>query len=177
MVGQLLRSETESGVSNASSTQALEGEISTFLMFGLGPQIYSTNVSRVREIVDLVEIQQLPNAPHDVLGMIDLRKQSIPVIDLASRMQITSGSQDDARIIVFEFGSPKMLRLLGIVADRVLGVREIAPEMIETLEHAVSGWKSDGVLGVIRSDDAQSLVINIEHYLNVPDAPGDFDFE
>lgn len=177
MATELLRSESENGALASVADESAEDGIVTFLMFEMGQRIYSTDVQTVREIVDLSKIEQLPNAPHDVLGMIDLRSQSIPVIDLAARMQIAANPQQDARIIVFEFGKPDALRLLGIVADRVLGVNGVAPERIELLDHAISGWQSDSVLGVIRSDDAQSLVLKIEQYLDVPDLPGDFDFD
>ena len=173
----LLRSEVEAGVPAATGNeQPCDGTV-TYLMFGLGSRHYAIDVTCVREIVDLTEIQQIPNAPHDVLGMIDLRSQSIPVIDLASRMQVTANPQADARIIVFEFAQSGRNCLIGVVADRVLGVREVGSDVIESLENAVAGWPGDGIVGVIRNDGAQSLVLRIEHFLQVENLPGEFEFE
>ncbi|PUB16441.1 chemotaxis protein CheW [Yoonia sediminilitoris] len=176
MQSALLRSEVLAGTQSDAGEETNTDGLATYLLFGMGTRNYATDVSNVREIVDLAEIRPIPNAPHDVFGMIDLRSQSIPVIDLAARMQVEATPETDARIIVFEFGTPDTLRCLGIIADRVISVSEIATGNIETLTHAISGWQGDGVVGVIRSGDMQSLVLRIEHYLNAPDLPGEFDF-
>src|SRR6056297_1463875 len=79
----------------------------TALSFVLGGQVFAVDVHHVREIVDLADIAPLPNAPHDVLGITDLRGQSIVIVDLAARLGTRAEPADDARIVVFEFGSPR----------------------------------------------------------------------
>lgn len=176
MQSALLRSEVLAGAQAKSGHATDNDGLATYLLFGLGTRNYATDVSNVREIVDLAEIRPIPNAPHDVFGMIDLRSRSIPVIDLAARMQVEANPETDARIIVFEFGQDDKMRCLGIIADRVISVSEIATGGIEKLTHAISGWQGDGVMGVIRSGDMQSLVLKIEHYLDAVDLAGEFDF-
>lgn len=176
MQSALLRSEVLAGAQVSVGSDTDTDGLTTYLLFGMGTRNYATDVSNVREIVDLAEIRPIPNAPHDVFGMIDLRKQSIPVVDLAARMQVEANPETDARIIVFEFGQDDKTTYLGIIADRVISVSEIATDSIETLSHAIPGWQGDGVMGVIRSGDMQSLVLKIEHYLDAVDLPGEFDF-
>ena len=98
MQNTLLRSEVLAGAQASAQPSAGNDGLATYLLFGLGTRNYATDVSNVREIVDLAEIRPLPNAPHDVFGMIDLRSQSIPVIDLAARMQVETHPETHARI-------------------------------------------------------------------------------
>jgi purine-binding chemotaxis protein CheW len=177
MQNVVLRSEKRAGVQTHAAPDTENDDVVTYLLFGLGTRNYAADVSNVREIVDLAEIRPIPNAPHDVFGLIDLRNQSIPVVDLAARMQVEANPETDARIIVFEFGKPEALKCLGIIADRVISVSEIATSSIESLSDAISGWQGDGVAGVIRFGDMQSLVLRIEHYLATVDLPGEFEFD
>ena len=64
---------------------AAEGETSsaTYLMFQLGQRIFAVDVRCVREVLAVCEILPLPNAPRDVVGVIDLRNQGIAIVDLA----------------------------------------------------------------------------------------------
>ena len=59
---------------------------STYLTFDLGDQTLGVEVRHVREILDLQKITRLPNAPMDVLGVVDVRGTSVPIIDLRARL-------------------------------------------------------------------------------------------
>lgn len=158
---------------------AAEGETSsaTYLMFQLGQRIFAVDVRCVREVLAVCEILPLPNAPRDVVGVIDLRNQGIAIVDLASRLGMATAPGEDARIVVFEVSNGTDEVSLGVVADQVLRVREVADEEVEPVAHTGADWKGDGVKGMIRTEDGLALILGIERFLAVSDTVGEYDFE
>lgn len=113
--------------SSATEGRDDESEGATFVSFELGGQGYAMEVAAVREILDPPKIRPLPCADYSVLGVIDVRGETVPVIDLASRLGApTPEIGDDARIMVVEDTfSDAAGRPLAVIADRVLDVLEI----------------------------------------------------
>jgi len=156
---------------------AEDEERSTVLTFALGKQIFAVDVHLVREILDMTEISPIPNMPHEILGMIDLRGQGIAIVDLASRIGASVENWDHARIIVFELPNKTGTTSLGVVADRVLRVRETDTSSdIEPVPDTLSGWTCSEASGMLRTDDGIAMLLRIESILSVGDQPGPFDF-
>ena len=68
-----------------------------YLTFGLGNEDYGLEILKVREIVSCMEVTPVPRTPAHVKGVINLRGQVIPVIDLRA----ADGSESTGRLIVF----------------------------------------------------------------------------
>ena len=60
--------------------------------FHLGEELYGVNIMDVKEIVKLQNVRFIPNAPYYVEGIINLRGEIIPIIDLHKRFKLQSGS-------------------------------------------------------------------------------------
>lgn len=107
---------------------------STFLTFDLQDQSFAVKVEYVREILDAEPVTKLPNAPPDVLGVIDVRGASVPVFDLYGRLGTTgTEGQADTRLVVFEIKTAQGgIRPVGILSDRVRDVTRIRTQDIET---------------------------------------------
>lgn len=104
----------------------------TYVTFDLAAQTFGVAVTSVREILDQQEICRLPNSRADCAGVIDTRGESIPVIDLASRLGLArSPIGPDSRIIVFEIEQDGGHHPIGVQADRVLDVTQIPASTIE----------------------------------------------
>ncbi len=149
----------------------------TVLTFTLGEQIFAVDVHRVQEILDRTAISPLPNAPHDVLGMIDLRGKGIAIVDLASRIGAVAARNQDARIIVFEFPSGDTFMSVGVLAERVLRVREMADKEIEPVPETLSDWNCDVAAGMLRTEDGIAMILDIDRILWNAGRPGAFDFD
>jgi purine-binding chemotaxis protein CheW len=152
----------------------------TLLTFVLGGQVFAVPVTHVREIVDPTEISALPNAPHDVLGLIDLRGKSVPVVDLAARLGLRADPGGESRIVVFSFdegegeaGSAS----LGVLTERVLRVADIPQESLEPLPDPLSGWRCEAATTLARTEDGRALVIDVDSVLRRSGQPGPFDFD
>lgn len=105
-------------------------EPQTFLTFSLGGQYFALSVAPVREILDEQPVATLPEAPTDVVGLIDVRGEGVPVIEVSHRLGVMASADRDRRIVVLEQpdggGRP-----IGVLADQVLSVVEIAAGGIE----------------------------------------------
>lgn len=164
------------GLDEVSDCDAEEIENPTVLTFTLGEQVFAVDVTFVQEILDLTTISPLPNAPHDVLGMIDLRGQGIAIADLASRIGAMVSQKNDARIIVFQFNKGDELTSLGVLADRVLNVREIGETDVEPVPDTLTGWTCDVAKGMVRTQDGIAMILDIDRILCGDARPGAFDF-
>lgn len=105
-------------------------EPQTFLTFSLGGQFFALSVAPVREILDEQPVAILPEAPSDVVGLIDVRGEGVPVIDVSRRLGVIATADRDRRIVVLEQTGGDG-RPVGVFADQVLSVVEIANGGIE----------------------------------------------
>ena len=137
---------------------------STYLTFDLGIQTLGVEVRNVREILDMQKITPLPNAPREVLGVVDVRGSSIPVVDLKSRLGIPSIEEgQDARIVVIEVAEGRTRKPLGILADRVRDVAQISEDEIEPCPSVGNGQWDSGILqGISRSGSDLIVLIRLD---------------
>ena len=91
------------------------------LLFRLaGQQLFALNVFKIREVLQLPRLTQMPQrAPH-VVGVIHLRGQTIPVIDLSGAIGMRPQPVTaDSTIIVTEYNRSVQAFLVGSV-DRIM---------------------------------------------------------
>lgn len=74
-----------------NSVSKVHGTIQ-LVSFKLGKELYGIEITRVREIILIAESTRIPEAPHYVKGLINLRSTVIPVIDLRARFGLPEGS-------------------------------------------------------------------------------------
>ncbi|HVM48773.1 MAG TPA: chemotaxis protein CheW [Candidatus Acidoferrum sp.] len=109
-----------------------------FLLFQVGENRYALETSRVVEVVPLVELKPLPQAPEGVAGVFDYRGRPIPAVDLASLMLGRPARELlSTRIVVVnypdDFGSN---HFLGLVAERVTStLRKDARDFVDPGGH------------------------------------------
>ncbi|WP_332856397.1 chemotaxis protein CheW [Duganella sp. S19_KUP01_CR8] len=133
------------------------------LIFHIGADRYGLRLRDVVRVLPLLELKQLPLAPDAVAGLMDFHGQSVPVIDLCRASGMASGADHfDTRIIVVDYHGPEGTdHLLGLRAERVLGVQEVAEAQL-----ANSGVQAAPFLGQVASDAAGMLqLVELEQLL------------
>jgi chemotaxis-related protein WspB len=94
------------------------------LLFELDGGRYAVEATRVVEVLPLVSIRPLPNAPSGVAGLIDLRGTPVPVLDLAQlTLGRTTRSRLSTRIVVVRDGTNGRVRLTGLLVERATDMR------------------------------------------------------
>lgn len=162
----------------ARDDQAARTASRTLLTFRLDGQVFAVDVTHVREIVDPSEITTLPGAPSGVLGMIDLRGDAIAILDLSAHLTLADARGPESRIIVFCFGEDHGTAVsVGVVAQQVLRVCEIASTGVAPLPETTMQWRNADIEGLVLTEDGKAILLDILRIFGGNrDLPGDFDF-
>ncbi len=143
-----------------------------YLTFALGQEEYGLEILKVREIIGYMEITAVPQTPHYVKGVINLRGQVIPVIDLRAKFGMeTTERTEETCIIVVEISQGDHNFSTGIVVDHVQEVLDIAGEDIEESPQFGSAVNTDFILGMGKIGDTVKILLDIDKVL----AGDDFD--
>ena len=136
--------------------------------FHLGEELYGVNIMDVKEIVKLQNVRFIPNAPYYVEGIINLRGEIIPIIDLHKRFKIQntvvaedSDVNDGGFIILNIEGSQ-----IGIIIDKVERVVSVKAEDVKEPPQMLSGIGSEYIEGVIRQEQGYLIMLNIRKLFN-----------
>ena len=127
---------------------------------------YGLEIIKVREIIGFMEITDVPQTPHHVRGVINLRGQVIPVIDLRAKFGMeTTETTDQTCIIVVEIGQGNRKFSTGIVVDRVQEVLDINGKDIEDAPQFGSSVNTDFILGMGKIGDSVKILLDIDKVL------------
>ncbi len=132
-------------------------ELLKVVSFHLGTEEYGVDITQVQEIIRMVEITHVPRAPHFMEGVINLRGQLIPIIDLRTRfgMKRTAVTKS-TRIVVTEIGTKRV----GIVVDSVSEVLNIPLDNVEDAPEMIAGVGTEYIQGVGKL--AERLIIMLD---------------
>ena len=131
--------------------------------FEIKGQVYAIEVEYVREIVRVLKITPLPNAPSLIEGVIDLRGTVIPVMDLGRVLNCGTGSTEmHARIIVLEVDG----LALGVWVDAATDVLTLDANRLEDIPELASQAGYDAVRHVVRRpDEAPIMVLSVDRLI------------
>ncbi|HEV8410816.1 MAG TPA: chemotaxis protein CheW [Gemmatimonadaceae bacterium] len=140
---------------------------SQYLTFVVGDAEYGVGILRAKEIIEYDTVTTVPNAPHFVRGVINLRGRVVSVVDLAVRFgrqpaEVTRRSC----IVVVEVDRDGVRDVVGIVADRVSEVAELPPDSIEPPPSFGSGVRTEWLLGLGRVDKRFVLLLDTDRVLS-----------
>jgi len=136
----------------------LSGEVVQVVSFRLGGEEYGVDISQVQEIIRMVEITRVPRAPRFMEGVINLRGQLIPIIDLRTRFGMDRiDKTKSSRIVVTEIGSKRV----GIVVDSVSEVLNVPIENVEDAPEMISGVGTEYIQGVGKLGDRLIIMLDL----------------
>ncbi len=137
-----------------------------YLTFALAHEEYGLEILKVREIIGYMDITAVPQTPHHVKGVINLRGQVIPVIDLRAKFGMeTTEVTEETCIIVVEISQDGHKFSTGIVVDHVQEVLDIAGEDIEEAPQFDSNFNADFILGMGKIGDNVKILLDINRVL------------
>jgi purine-binding chemotaxis protein CheW len=144
--------------------QQFSGTLVQVVSFELGSEEYGVDISQVQEIIRMVEITHVPRAPHFMEGVINLRGQLIPIIDLRTRFGMARAEHTKStRIVVTEIGSKRV----GIVVDSVSEVLNIPIEQIEDAPDMIAGVGTEYIQGVGKVADRLIILLDLSMVMTV----------
>jgi purine-binding chemotaxis protein CheW len=137
-----------------------QGELTQLVSFTLSREEYGVEVLKVREIIRMAGITQMPNAPQHVEGIINLRGKVIPVISLRKRFGLADReSTSQTRIIIMDIEG----ELMGFIVDAVSEVIRISAGEIQPPPVAATGGEEqDCIAGVINRADRMLMLLDLD---------------
>lgn len=144
-----------------------------YLLVSLLGQQYGIPIVKIREIIRMVAVTAFPNAPHYVRGLINLRGNTIPVVDLGLKLNL-GGSADDGRacIVVVEIAGETDVVTVGVVVDAVSEAVNIHGSEIEDAVGSVIGSDNGFLLGIAKLQDKPHILLDMDRLFSSDDFRG-----
>lgn len=141
-------------------------ETARYVTFKLGNEIFAVNVFKALEVLDITHITRVPTAPDYMRGVVNVRGNSIPVIDLRKKFGLpTVPDTKNTRIIVLELEIDRGIVVVGGLADSVHEVIELDPEQINEPPSIGMKWRTELILGMGKVDEHFIIILDIERIL------------
>ena len=157
---------TEQVTQDPPQGSAAAARAGKYLTFSLAEAEYGLEILKVREINGFLDITAVPQTPHHVKGVINLRGQVIPVVDLRAKFGMeTTEVTDQTCIIVVEITQKDQTFNTGIVVDRVREVLDIAGQDIEEAPEFGDSVNTDFILGMGKIGDSVKILLDIDAVL------------
>ncbi|WEJ58315.1 chemotaxis protein CheW [Devosia sp. FJ2-5-3] len=135
----------------------------TALTIRLEDELFAVEASRVREILDLVPITEVPNSPSFVGGLINVRGRVVPLADLRVMFGMHRPEPDeDTRIVVMEVDIDGEPTIAGILADKVHDVTDIEAASIEEAPKVGMRWRPEYVKGIGKRNGGFIIIPDME---------------
>ncbi len=134
------------------------------VMLGCGAELFAVPVARVQEILDLCTISPLPHAPAHLLGLIDVRGQSIAVADL--RLLLGRRAAEDSlatRIVVLWVMRAGRKAQIALKADRVIEVAQLDEGSLGPVpEQGLLKWNDSVIAAIGRRNGNFVTVLDLD---------------
>ncbi|MBV8298968.1 MAG: chemotaxis protein CheW [Candidatus Eremiobacteraeota bacterium] len=131
--------------------------------FKLGSEEYGVDIAQVQEINRMVAVTHVPRAPQFMEGVINLRGQLIPIIDLRARFGMPRADHTkNTRIVVTEIGAKRV----GMVVDSVSEVLRLPLEQIEPAPEMITGVETEYIRGVGKIEERLIILLDLARIIS-----------
>ena len=145
---------------------ASEAARKQYLSFSVGGSDYGVGILRVKEILQYEAITPVPSMPPSVLGVLNLRGSVVPVIDLAVKFGLPPTAVTKRTcILVGETALDGVTTVMGVIADAVSEVLELAPDDIEPPPPFGTRVRADFLLGMGKVGRGFVLLLDLDRVL------------
>ncbi|MEZ5360713.1 MAG: chemotaxis protein CheW [Candidatus Zixiibacteriota bacterium] len=133
-------------------------ELLQLVSFKIGSEEYGIDILKVQEINRMPEITKVPQAPHYVDGVINLRGKVIPIINTRRKFSLEEKEHDkDTRIVVVDING----EVIGLIVDSVNEVLRIPNSIVEPPPNVTVDAGADYITGVARLEDRLLILLDL----------------
>lgn len=131
------------------------------IIFTIGEEEFAIDIMRVAEILLPQKVTRLPKTPDFVEGVINLRGQVIPIVDLRKRFDMESAGAKERILLARVAGE-----VVGLLVDSVREVLVLPRDAVVPPPSMVKGIKTEYFEGVGKTDDRLIIILNLDKILS-----------
>lgn len=139
-----------------------------YLSFTLREESFAVEIEKVREVLDVTTLTRIPRMPEYLSGVINLRSNVVPVVDLGLVLGMTPIEKTvNTSIMIVEIGVPgeENSVQMGVLTDSVQAVLELSDEEIEPVPRMGTNLNTDFIRGMGRQDEKFLILLDIDRVL------------
>ncbi|AEM74454.1 chemotaxis protein CheW [Caldicellulosiruptor acetigenus] len=133
-----------------------------YVIFNVGDYSFGVDILEIVEIIKPNKIVKVPSMPQYVEGIIDVRGTSVPVYNLAKRLEIDS-KVESQKIIIVELSKFQ----LGFLVDDVSEILKIEDDKIEKASESIRGIKRKFIDSIARVGDDMIIILDLKNVLTM----------
>jgi len=157
------RQQTDETNETSHSTDAAD----QYLTFMLAEEEYAVEILKVQEIMGWEEATPIPNTPDYVAGVVNIRGEIVPVLDLRRRLGLQCAERTDATVvIVVKMNSEEQERTVGLIVDAVSDVYHFDPGQIQATPGLGATDSAEQVRGLATVDEKIVLILDVDRLIN-----------
>ncbi|MEW6426699.1 MAG: chemotaxis protein CheW [Thermodesulfobacteriota bacterium] len=144
------------------------GSTSQYLSFILREEHFAVDIFKVREVLDVATLTRVPRMPDHMCGVINLRGNVVPVVDLGLKLGMAAIVRSvNTCIMIMEIPVEEIGEevLMGVLTDSVEEVFELAGDQLGPVPRLGTGLNSDYISAMIQQGDKFLMLLNIEAIL------------
>ena len=135
-----------------------------FVVFELDNEEYGIDILRVKTIEKVTKVTRIPRTASYIKGVINLRGEIVPIIDLREKFKLEKKEEsDNTRIIIVYVDDINV----GLIVDSASKVMEIDSGMIEAPPESLGNIEQNNIFGVGKLDNNIIILLDIVKMLNI----------
>jgi len=169
----IMEKEDYSGDSREHKDDGMSDDVTLYLTFLLGSDLFGIPVNSVREVIEYKKVFKTPRVPDYIKGVINLRGEVVPIIDLTSRFYNNKSEIiNTSAIVVVEISENSHKIPIGVIIDSVKAVVDIGVDKIDSTPDIGSRIKPEYLDGIGKVDNEFVILLNIDAILNIEELSG-----
>lgn len=151
-----------------NNTLASQNQPGQYLTFLVGKEILAISIADVDEIIEISNVTRVPMTPDYIHGVINLRGNVVPVVDLSARLgQNCTEISKRSCIVLVEIEAADNVQLIGMLVDEVKEILEIPEENIQLAPDFGTGIRTEFIRAMGRVGDDFIILLAINRVLSV----------
>ncbi len=168
-MNQAAIAETDNGIQAKKHLKnGVDEAWSQYVTFLVNSRSYGIEITYVREIKGWSEPTELPNAPHGMKGVLNLRGVIVPIFDLrACFSQGAVEASEEHVVIIVSLGD----RLIGVLVDAVSDILTLEPDDVLPVPTMDAGVDKTFLSGLVSREDRMVALLKLEELFAIDDLP------
>lgn len=134
-----------------------------YLTFSLDEEVFAIDVAKVREILDYTSAMRVPGAPEFMRGIVNVRGNVIPVVDMRLKFGMSKTERTvNTCIVVMEVDVESETTVLGALVDSVQEVFELEHGHVEPPPKMGTRWRTQFIKGIGKRNDQLIIILDID---------------